>query len=54
LFFQTTSGAGGASLSPALSQPLPSGQQVIVQVWLLDPVGVAGWAASNAIAATAP
>jgi hypothetical protein len=54
LFPQTTSGAGSASLSPALLQPLPSGQQVTVQVWLIDPAGFAGWAASNAIAASAP
>ena len=37
-----------------LAQALPSGQQITVQACLLDPVGVAGWAASNAIRATAP
>lgn len=55
-FFGSTSGAGTASqnltLTPA--QALPAGQQVTVQAWLFDPVGVAGWAASNAIRATAP
>jgi hypothetical protein len=54
VFAAATSGAGTATLNPTLSQPLPSGQPITVQAWLLDPAGVAGWAASNAIAATAP
>ncbi|MEQ1634798.1 MAG: hypothetical protein ABL997_20630, partial [Planctomycetota bacterium] len=54
VFFNATNVAGTASLNLTLAQALPSGQQVTVQVCLLDPAGVAGWAASNAIAATAP
>jgi probable HAF family extracellular repeat protein len=54
VFAAATSGAGTATLNPTLSQPLPSGQPISVQAWLLDPAGVAGWAASNAIAATTP
>lgn len=54
VFFNTTSGAGAASINLTLAQALPSGQQITVQACLLDPVGVAGWAASNAIRATAP
>ncbi|TAJ17938.1 MAG: right-handed parallel beta-helix repeat-containing protein [Planctomycetota bacterium] len=53
-FFAPTSGAGTASLSPSLVQPLPPGQQITVQAWLIDPAGAFGWAASNAIAASAP
>jgi hypothetical protein len=54
LMLAPTGGAGAASFSPTLLHALPAGQQVFVQMWLLDPAGAAGWAASNAIAATAP
>lgn len=55
-FFSSTSSAGTASQNVTLTpaQALPSGQQVTVQTWLIDPAGIAGWAASNAIRATAP
>lgn len=32
----------------------PSGVTVTTQIWIVDPIGVAGFAASNAIAASAP
>jgi len=50
----STSGLGTASLSAGLSKSLPSGQEITAQVWLQDPAGPAGWAASNAITQKAP
>ena len=49
-----TDSAGAARLAVPLTQSPPSGQEISVQVWLLDPAGPAGLAASNAIAASAP
>ena len=49
-----TDGVGAASVGVHLAQSLPSGQEISVQVWVLDPAGPAGWAAANAIAAVAP
>jgi hypothetical protein len=49
-----TDGAGAASVRVQLAQSLPPRQEISVQVWVLDPAGPAGWAASNAIAAAAP
>lgn len=49
----STDAAGAASRTVLLTQGLPAGQEISVQVWLLDPVGPFGLAASNAIAATA-
>lgn len=54
LFPTATDLLGASSLGAQLTQPLLSGQEVAVQVWLLDPAGAVGWAASNAIASTAP
>ncbi len=50
----TTDTLGAASVSVRLAQSLRSGQEVAVQVWVLDPAGPFGWAASNAVAAAAP
>ena len=49
-----TDAAGAVSRAVVLTQGLPVGQEISVQVWLLDPVGLFGLAASDAIAATAP
>ena len=54
VFLQVTSSAGTATQNLTLVQAAPPGQQVTVQTWVIDPAGVAGWAASNAIRATAP
>ena len=49
-----TNSSGAATLVVTLPVPLPAGQEISVQVFLRDPAGPRGWAASNAIAATAP
>ncbi|MBL8766513.1 MAG: hypothetical protein JNL94_04055 [Planctomycetes bacterium] len=50
----TTSGAGSFTLNLTVPTALPSGFELVVQTWILDAAGPAGFAASNAIAATAP
>lgn len=49
-----TDGIGALNVPLLVPAPLPGGQQISTQIWVLDPVGIAGLAASNAIAATAP
>jgi hypothetical protein len=49
-----TDALGAASLTVQIGAPLPPGQGIAVQAWLLDPGGPFGWAASNAIVAAAP
>lgn len=50
----TTSSAGILDVSFGLPSALPGGLSVFAQVWLLDPAGIVGFAASNAITATVP
>jgi len=51
----TTSDAlGGFSISVFVPTSLPSGQSITTQFWIADPVGPAGFAASNAISKAAP
>ncbi len=49
-----TTSLGGFVLDVFVPASLPSGQTISTQVWILDPLGIAGFAASNAIASTAP
>jgi len=49
-----TDAAGGLELAGTWPAGVPSGAQVFVQVWIADPAGPAGFAASNAVVATAP
>jgi len=49
-----TDSAGAASLDVFVPLALPSGLAVVVQVWVLDALGPAGFAASNAMTASAP
>ncbi len=49
-----TSAAGTAAFSANLANGLPTGQAIAAQAWLLDPAGIQGWAASNAILQVAP
>lgn len=49
-----TDTSGGANLDVFIPVALPNGSSVVVQVWVLDPLGPAGFAASNAVTASAP
>ena len=49
-----TNGAGALTLAGTWSAPVPSGTTLYVQGWLADAGAVAGFAASNAVSATAP
>lgn len=50
----TTNAAGAVTVALTVPQALPTGFELLVQTWILDPAGPAGFSASNAIAATAP
>lgn len=50
----STDPAGSIHLLVLWPSGIPSGAAVLLQVWLLDPVGPVGFAASNAITATVP
>lgn len=50
----STNGAGALTMALTVPQALPTGFELVVQTWILDPAGPAGFAASNAIAAIAP
>lgn len=54
LFPVTTTAGGTARLNLALQQTPAAGLQIRVQAWILDPAGIQGWAASNALLASAP
>lgn len=49
-----TNSLGQTNLDLFVPSPPPSGVTVTTQIWILDPIGVAGFAASNAIAAITP
>lgn len=49
----TTSAAGTHVISGIWPSNLPQGFSLYYQHWIIDPVGVKGWAASNAVQATA-
>jgi hypothetical protein len=49
-----TDGVGALTVVVSLMHSLTTGQEISVQVCVLDPAGLSGWAASNAIAAAAP
>lgn len=50
----TTSMSGALALDLFVPSPLPSSQSITTQAWILDPSGIAGFSASNAITRTAP
>ena len=49
-----TGALGALNLSGTFPAGVPSGTQMWLQVWLADPAGVAGFAASNALLGTTP
>jgi hypothetical protein len=55
-FFVTlfTDGTGGFVIQETWPQGIPSGFELYLQYWMLDPAGVFGWSGSNALKATAP
>ena len=49
-----TNAAGELTLSATWPGSIPSGATFWVQAWIMDPAGVYGWAATNALSATSP
>jgi hypothetical protein len=47
-------GAGDLAQCGAIPPYLPPGSSIVMQVWIVDPGGPAGWAASNGLAANVP
>jgi hypothetical protein len=47
-------GAGSVALSGLVPGGLPGGTTLVLQAWLADAAGPAGWAASNAVCGVAP
>jgi hypothetical protein len=49
-----TNGAGELLIPATWPTGIPSGFELYMQYWLIDPVGMFGWSASNAVRARAP
>jgi hypothetical protein len=50
----TTNAAGELTLGATWPANIPAGTSVWLQAWIVDPAGVYGWAATNALKATQP
>ena len=49
-----TGASGGYTLNTNWPANIPAGTSLLSQVWVLDPLGVGGYAASNAVSGTTP
>ncbi|QDU69044.1 hypothetical protein [Engelhardtia mirabilis] len=50
----STDALGQATIGGTLNPPILSGAQLVLQAWILDPVAVQGFAASNGLSSLAP
>ncbi len=54
IFAVPVDGAGALTLGATTPPALPSGVPFVAQIWIEDPLGPAGFAASNGVSATTP